>query len=324
MRMIAILRAIRTRHYLLSFALLGSVGLLMMKVAAGGPWNGFNVRDSLVPMAAIEHGGPPRDGIPTIDHPRFTTIADAGWLKDEDRVLGLERNGVARAYPVAILNLHEIVNDTFGNEPVTVTYCPLCGTGIAFKSIVNGQKLRFGVSGLLYNSDVLLYDRETESLWSQIMGKAVTGQYKGVALQRIPMSHTSWQDWRKRFPDTKVLSRDTGANRDYARNPYQGYGDSRGVWFSVSNQSDELHPKAWVVGVQRGTHFKAYPFDELARSGGVVHERLGGEEIIIRYDASSRSVTVTDNTGAEIPTISAYWFAWYAFHPETEIFRVDQ
>ncbi len=324
MHMIAILKTIRARHYLLSLALLGAVGLLLMKVAAGGPWNGFDVRDSLIPMAAIERGGPPRDGIPSIDEPRFTTIANSKWLKDDDRVLGLERNGIARAYPVAILNLHEIVNDTFGDEPITVTYCPLCGTGIAFKSNVNGQKLRFAVSGLLYNSDVLLFDRQTESLWSQIMGKAVTGQLKGAELQRIAMSHTSFRDWKKRFPKSTVLSRETGANRDYTRNPYEGYGDNRGVWFSISDQSDELHPKAWVVGVQRGNHFKAYPFEELARTGGVVREQLGGEEIIVRYDVSSRSVTVTDKAGVEIPTISAFWFAWYAFHPDTEVYRVDQ
>ena len=323
MLIFTIFRKTRLSYYLLGLMVAAGL-LLMMKVAAGGPWNGFDVQDTLIPTAAIESGGPPRDGIPTIDQPHFTTAVEADWLQADDRVLGIERNGVARAYPVAILNWHEIVNDIIGGEPITVTYCPLCGTGIAFKSVVSGRKLRFAVSGLLYNSDVLLYDRETKSLWSQIMGKAVTGQFKGVALQSIPMSHTTWQDWKKRFPGSVVLSRETGVKRDYTRNPYQGYASSRNVWFSISGQSNELHPKAWVVGVQRGKHYKAYPFDELARSNGIVREQLGGEEIVVRYDVSSRSATVTDQTGVEIPTVSAYWFAWYAFHPDTEVFRAPR
>lgn len=294
---------------------------MMGHVAKAESWNGFDVRAALIPVAAIERGGPPRDGIPVIDHPRFTSVAEAGWLRADDRVLAIERNGVARAYPVAILNWHEIVNDVVGGEAIAVTYCPLCGTGIAFKSMAGGRRLNFAVSGLLYNSDVLLYDRETESLWSQILGKAVTGEFKGIELQRIVMEHTSWQSWKNRHPDGEVLSRDTGFNRDYMRSPYQGYEGQRRVWFSLSAQDDRLHPKAWVVGVQRGDRFKAYPFDELALTDGFVRDQVGEETITVHYDATSRTARVKDQHGVEIPAISAYWFAWYAFHPDTGVFR---
>lgn len=318
-------KAIQTKHFDWNFtAIIAGSLLVWSNIALADSWNGFDVQNALVPVASIERGGPPRDGIPAIDHPRFTDAKDADWLHADDRVLGIYRNGIARAYPIAILNWHEIVNDIIGGEPVTMTYCPLCGSGVAFQSNVNGRKLRFAVSGLLYNSDVLLYDRETESLWSQILGKAVTGKFKGVALQQIALTHTSWQDWKKRFPDSSVLSRDTGFQRDYTRNPYQGYASSRSILFSLSNQDNQLHPKAWVIGVERNGHFKAYPFDELAKTNGVVREQLGKVKIVVHYDTVNRTATVTDKTGGVIPTISAYWFAWYAFHPDTEVFRTPR
>jgi len=298
--------------------------MLGTNAALADSWNDFDVSNALVSPTAIERGGPPRDGIPTIDFPKFTRAENTHWLRPEDRVLGLVRNGVARAYPVAILNWHEIVNDRIFGEPITITYCPLCGTGIAFESTVNGRKLRFAVSGLLYNSDVLLYDRETESLWSQIMATAVTGQLKGSKLTSVVLQHTSWGDWKGRHPDTTVLSRETGIARDYMRNPYQGYADNRRIWFSVASKDKQLHPKAWVVGVQRSANFKAYPFDELAQTNGVVKDQLGGEAITIHYDKANRSARITDQNNEEIPTISAYWFAWYAFHPDTEVFRASK
>ena len=152
--------------------------------------NGYLLNDALIPADEIHHGGPPRDGIPAIDTPQFVDADAAGFLKPSDRVLGIERNGVRKAYPVAILNWHEIVNDRFADEPLVVTYCPLCGTGIAYLSVSGGVELKFGVSGLLYNSDMLLYDRETESLWSQISRQAISGPMKGRKLKSVPVMHT--------------------------------------------------------------------------------------------------------------------------------------
>ena len=158
--------------------------------------NGFDLSGSLIPIDEIRRGGPPRDGIPSIDNPIFITSKETEFLKNKDRILGVYHNKVAKAYPVSILNYHEIVNDFFGEDPVVITYCPLCGSGIAFHSKVQGKSGTFGVSGLLYNSDVLLYDRNTKSLWSQLMNRAITGQAKGESLQVIPTVNTTWADWQ--------------------------------------------------------------------------------------------------------------------------------
>ena len=177
--------------------------------------NGFELDDALVPPDEILNGGPGRDGIRSLDYPAFVSAGDAAFLKDKDRVLGLELNGVARAYPIRILNYHEIVNDAFGDHAVVVTYCPLCNSGIAFDATVDRVRLEFGVSGLLYNSDVLLYDRQTGSLWSQIEKMAISGDMKGTALTAFPLRHTTWRDWVARYPDTEVLSDETGFRRNY-------------------------------------------------------------------------------------------------------------
>jgi hypothetical protein len=142
---------------------------------AGPLKNGFDLTDALVPGNEVHSGGPPRDGIPAIDKPRFVTATAASFLKGDERVLGIRHNGVSKAYPITILSWHEIVNDRFAGDPVAISYCPLCGTGIAYRARADDQALTFGVSGLLYNSDMLLYDRNTGSLWSQIMRQAISG-----------------------------------------------------------------------------------------------------------------------------------------------------
>jgi hypothetical protein len=287
-------------------------------VVQGQVKNGFNLSGALIPGDEILSGGPPRDGIPAIDAPKFVNADAARFLQPTDRVLGIVRNSVAKTYPVSILNWHEIVNDTFAGEPIVVSYCPLCGTGIAYVARAGDQVLKFGVSGLLYNSDMLLYDRQTQSLWSQIRKQAVSGSMKGERLQAIPLMHTTWADWRQRYPDSLVLSTDTGYPRDYTRSPYAGYGQSRALYFSVREQDQRYHPKEWVLGVEIDGHFKAYPFVELEKSSGPVRDILGGHHVMVTYDHRHRTaVAITDN-GDVLPTIMAYWFAWYAFHPTTE------
>lgn len=306
--------------------------LVLAAPLGGAAWantvlNGFQLKDALISVDAIERGGPPRDGIPSLDRPRFVSREQARFLMPDDRVLGIQRNGIARAYPVAILNWHEIVNDRFGEEPVVVTYCPLCGTGMAYRAEVGGQELSFGVSGLLYNSDVLLYDRQTESLWSQLMTKAVSGPWRGQALEMIPLTHTSWQDWQQRHPHTQVLSRDTGHDRDYGRDPYAGYARSRDIWFQVSHHSGRHHPKEPVIGVVIDDQAKAWPFERLAVLGEQVEhaDTLAGKDVLVRYDHRHRTGSVHDaKTGEEIPSVIAFWFAWYAFYPDTAVFDGDR
>jgi hypothetical protein len=285
--------------------------------------NGFSVTEALIPVDEIHSGGPPRDGIPAIDRPRFVSADSAGFLQENDRVLGIVRNGVSKAYPVAILNWHEIVNDRFADEPVVVTYCPLCGTGIAFLTTTDDQVLDFGVSGLLYNSDMLLYDRQTQSLWSQIRRQAVSGPMKGAKLQAIPLMHTQWADWKQRYPTTLVLSRDTGYHRDYTRNPYQGYEKTGDLYFPVRVQDDRYHLKEPVLGIEIAGRFRAYPFAELEKSDGDVHDTFAGHAIVVKYDKQYHTAVATDGQGKTLPGIIAFWFAWYAFHPDTEVYRAN-
>ncbi len=282
--------------------------------------NGFDLSNSLVPRAEIRHGGPPRDGIPAIDEPHFVVADEATFLRDEERVLGMVRNGIAKAYPIRILNYHEIVNDRFGDEAVVVSFCPLCGTGMGFSANVAGRARSFGVSGLLYNSDVLLYDRESESLWSQIMKKAVTGPLRGAKLDHLPLTHTTWRDWRGQHADTLVLSTDTGHRRDYSRTPYAGYETSADIYFPVGKVDRRYHPKELVIALNLNGAAKVYPFAELSRTDGAISDVLGGDAIRVEFDVRNRTGRILDAAGRELPSVIAYWFAWIAFHPESEVY----
>lgn len=286
--------------------------------------NGFDLSGALVPPEEIVQGGPPRDGIPALSDPRFVRGSEAKWLREDDRVLALESAGVAKAYPVRILNWHEVVNDEIGGEPVLVSFCPLCGTGMAFDPRVDGRRLTFGVSGLLYNSDVLMYDRQTESLWTQIGRRAVAGSLRGAELRQVPMMHTTWGRWRERHPRTLVLSRDTGHSRDYDSDPYLGYGRDPRLMFPVGNTDERLETKALVLGVAREGAAKAYPFEALRMEPSPVRDRLGGEELLVYFDRDSETAFATDLKGEPLPTTVAYWFAWSAFHPETAVWAEER
>ncbi len=285
------------------------------------PYNGFDVSDSLIPVERIMHGGPERDGIPAIDDPHFINNSDADFLHEQDRVLGLELHGMQRAYPVRILNYHEIVNDLVGARSVTITWCPLCGSGMAFVADVENRRMQFGVSGLLYNSDMLLYDRSTYSLWSQLMHQAISGPLKGKRLAMLPLQLTSWSDWQTRHPSGQVLSTQTGFRRDYSRDPYPGYAQGESLIFAVDNMSRAYHPKEQVIGVEIDGHFKAYPFIELSRHQGELLDHVGGSNIRVIFDPRHRSARVFRVDGSEIAAVISYWFAWYAFHPDTDVFR---
>ncbi len=287
--------------------------------------NGFDLADSIIPHNLILQGGPPRDGIPSIDNPKFLTPDLVNYMKPQELVLGVVIAGQAKAYPIHILNWHEIVNDRIGSRHFVVSYCPLCGTGMVFSAMRNGSLMTFGVSGLLYNSDVLLYDRQTNSLWSQVMRKSISGKLKGTQLKQIAAMHTTWENWLKRYPQTKVLSRETGATRNYDRDPYSGYEFSQHTYFPVTNKAPrDYHPKERVLGVTVNGVFKAYPFVELAKNNKIKFaDSIAGKKLNIHWDKKNSTSWVTDNKGREYPVTVAYWFAWFAFHPETLVFKTS-
>lgn len=273
--------------------------------------NGFNLGNAIVPVKMIKGGGPKRDAIPALDNPLFIKPEEAEYLKDEDLVVSVNSNGKYRAYPIRILNHHEIVNDSIGEDHFTVTYCPLCGTAMVFKRTINGRLFDFGGSGMLYESDVLLYDRQTESLWSQLGMKAVTGPMVGEELPWMVSELMTWEVWKKSYPDGEVLSKKTGYDRPYFRNPYAGYAKSKGVMFNVSLYRTELAPKTWVLGVKVDEHPAAYEL-ALFPPKATVKDTVKGVDIYINYDPENKKAVVTHGgTGEVIPSVLSYWFAWH-------------
>lgn len=242
-------------------------------------------------------------------------------MDDDDLVIALDRGGVSRAYPLRIMLWHEIVNDQIAGEPVTVTYCPLCGTSVVFDARVDGEALSFGVSGLLFQSDVLMYDRKTESLWSQLAFKAVSGPQVGKTLKWLPSQIITWAAWKKKHPNGDVLSTTTGFPRDYTFNPYSGYEQSQAVWFGVPNNRQDYSNKTWILGLVVDGRAKAYALDELP-ANRPVPDSIGGLDLRVEYDPETREPKVMSaKTGEAVPFTLSYWFAWQAFYPETEVWR---
>lgn len=273
----------------------------------------FTLSPSLIDTDQILSGGPPKDGIPALTNPKMDTAKQAShWMNEQDQILGVVIRGKARAYPIRILNWHEIINDQISEQPLVITYCPLCGSGMAFQT-----QDKFGVSGLLYQSDVLLYDRKSESLWSQIMMQAVAGPRSGERLSQLTVEHTTWNTWLKQHPQTTVLSRDTGYRRDYNRNPYSGYESVADIYFPINHHDTRLAPKDWVVGLNIGKHHKAWSLEYLKKRGRH-KESWRGHQLNIEVEGTG--IRISDRqTGKQLPITRLYWFAWATFHPDTEL-----
>lgn len=229
-----------------------------------------------IPMNEIHDGGPGIDGIAALTRPQSIPAGAADYMEDDDQVLGIARDGESRAYPLRILVNHEIVNDTLAGRPVFVTFCPECGTGIAFDPNVNGKALEFGVSGTLYQRNLLMYDRgsNTPSLWLQATGEAVVGPKTGISLDRVPTTQAPWSEWKAAHPNTTVLSKETG--HDYSYIPYPDI-------------LDQL-PKQ-ILGVIVGDEQKAYFFENL-RQIQVVNDVLDGVPIVLIASPDSDAVRV--------------------------------
>ncbi|TRX59406.1 DUF3179 domain-containing protein [Fulvivirga sp. M361] len=278
--------------------------------------NGFNLSDLTISFSEIKQGGPPKDGIPAINHPRFESASNATFIKPNDLIIGVEINGIAKAYPIKILNWHEIVNDEISTRPVVITYCALCRSGLVFNACVKGRAYTFGVSGLLYNSDVLLYDRETQSLWSQLIGASVAGTNSGKALEVITSQMVTWAEWKEQYPKTLVLSTETGYVRNYDHSPYSAYGLTDQLMFPVEHENHVLLNKQLVVGIELDGEYIAFPFSRLRKKNAdKVYKGL-----TVQFDKKRQTVVVFNQVGDVYPSVTLYWFAWYAIHPDTKIF----
>jgi hypothetical protein len=281
----------------------------------------------------IRSGGPPKGGIgvdkgiPALaeNNIKFVSVVEADeWIEDNELVLVLIHNGVKRVYPLQILVFHEIANDRIKGEPILITYCPLCGSGIAYESyvIIDGEKTesRFGTSGKLYNSNLIMYDEQTDSYWQQIDGKAIVGELTGQELKEISIDTVTWRDWKISHPNSEVLSQDTGMNRNYGRDPYGNYYEDSFLLFPVDNEDNRIHAKTQVFGIEINGIYKAYQQDDV-KEAGTIEDTVGGVNIKLEQQVDGR-VTVTNlDTNQEIVKEVDFWFAWYAFHPETQLYE---
>jgi hypothetical protein len=268
--------------------------ILIAGVASADRFNGFAVSNATIQIDDILSGGPPRDGIPAIDHPRFIAPSDAGFMLNDDEVVSVTVGEETRAYPLRILVWHEIVNDEIGGQPIAVTYCPLCGTAMVFGRTVGERTLDFGVSGLLYQSDVLMYDRQTESLWSQLAMSAVSGPLVKSKLTWMPSSQMTWAAWKSMHPQGRVLSTETGHRRNYAGQSYARYIKSPDTLFPVPSTRTELPKKDWVVGVLIDGVASAYPVRSLAVDESI-RDEVNGIALKISYDSVNQQVEVVEH-----------------------------
>ena len=274
----------------------------------------------LVHPDKIRRGGPPKDGIPSIDDPKYISLEEADeWIADDELVLAIDYKGVKRVYPMQILVWHEIVNDTIAGDPILVTYCPLCGSGIAFERTVNGREVEFGTSGKLYNSNLIMYDRLTDTYWTQIDGLAVLGELTGTKLTPISIDTVPWREWKSVHPDSEVLSRDTGYSRQYGRDPYGDYYENSFLMFPVENRDDRIHPKSVVFGIEVDGVYKAYREDDV-KELGTIEDEVNGRNLLITRDQAGAVEIIDTDSGEEIVKERDFWFAWYAFHPDTLLF----
>ncbi|WP_040606381.1 DUF3179 domain-containing protein [Salisaeta longa] len=244
-----------------------------------------------VPYDEIQSGGVPRDGIPPIDDPVYVSTAAAdAWLAGHEPVIRVTLNGAAYAFPLQVLIWHEVVNTTVGGVPVVVTFCPLCYTALAFKRpVVAGERLTFGTTGNLRHSDLIMWDRQTESWWQQFNGTAIVGALTGRTLPRVPSQIVAWRTFRQAHLEGRVLSRQTGHNRPYGQNPYVGYDTMSQRPFAYNGPTDDrLLPMQRVVGVRRGTAARAYPLKGL-RTARVVHDTLGGTPLVVLWSPGTAS-----------------------------------
>lgn len=239
----------------------------------------------------ILSGGPPRDGISPIDQPEFITVAEAdAWLNPVEPVIQVSINQEMKAYPIQILTWHEIVNDTLGGLPIVITFCPLCNTAIAFERTVDGEELTFGTTGRLRFSNLIMYDRQTESWWQQATGEGIVGELTGVQLTFVPAAMVSWEEFKGAHPQGLVLSRETGFTRNYGRNPYTGYDDINNSPFLYQGPQTpgELPPVARVLALEFDGETVAYPYDLLSEIS-VVNDRVGQQEVAVFWAPGTAS-----------------------------------
>lgn len=300
------------------------IGLLYSCSTSGSdePSPGSSGNGSLewsIPISLVLDGGPGRDGIPALENPNFVEAGDANFLRDEDLVIGFKNGSDIRAYPHIILDWHEIVNDNIGDVSMAITYCPLTGTGIGWNRVLNGNETTFGVSGLLYNTNLIPFDRATKSNWSQILNESVNGELIGDKVDLIMLFEADWKTWKTIYPNTKVVSTNTGFSRTYGTSPYGDYNTNNNRFLFPVPKDPRLPSKERVHAVVDGEDAKAYRFGNFT-SDNMIRDTFKGREYLIvgndnfivsfelngdketldfEYVHEGSEIMVTDNEGNE-------------------------
>ncbi|MDH3976130.1 MAG: DUF3179 domain-containing protein [Deltaproteobacteria bacterium] len=262
---------------------------------------------------------PFRGNIPPITEPKYIKAAEASFLKEDDEVIGFIRGGVKKAYPVKIMRWHAIVSEEIGGEALMITYDPLSRLGLAYKRRVLDKAITFKASDKIYNANPLLTDKETKSLWSQYTGKCVLGRLAGQELEAIPVMVSSWSDWKKSYPETEVLSLETGYRREYGKNVYSDFYSNEFIPFEVEHEDKRIKNKEEVYGIVIGSSAKAYRQGNL-KKGSTLSDAVGGINFTLSVDANGIVSARKDGGREEIVVRKAFWFSWAAFQPETEIY----
>ncbi len=298
---------------ILFFALVVSITFVSTGVLANpllkAKWPTTNFDQSTIELSEVMSGGPPKDGIPAIDTPLFDNVQQAEkWLDLREPVIRVEHAGEARAYPLQLLIYHEIVNDQIEDLPISVTFCPLCNSSVVFDRRLDGRILDFGTTGMLRMSDMVMYDRQTESWWQQIIGEGIVGEYAGIRLTQVPSSIVSFADFAKAHPNGKVVNRETGHSRPYGNNPYRGYDAIDQTPFLFRDELDpRLPPMERVMHIEVANGAKLYPFSTL-KDQGVVNDTISDTPIVLFSRAGLLSVldASTINQSREIQAVTAY------------------
>ena len=293
-------------------------------------WPNTDFTKSTVNFSEIISGGPPKDGIPAIDNPKFKPTSEITDIGGQEPVIFLQINSEAKAYPLRILMWHEIANDTVGGVPVTVTFCPLCNASIVFDRRVNNQTLDFGVSGKLRHSDMIMYDRQTESWWQQFVGKAIVGKMTGTALKRLPAKIMPFASFKSTYPEGTVLLPPTSQGRRYGVNPYVKYDSLENPFLYKGRYDGPGSPMSYVVSIDK----EAWLLTDIRKAGEVTHNdiriqwqkgmnsSLDSEHISKGRDIGFVTVQrKTENGYEDIPYDTTFAFAFKAFYPDGIIYE---
>jgi hypothetical protein len=272
---------------------------------------------SEVLMEDLVDAGVVQDGIPSIDEAKYESIVEADmYLDDLGSGLAVESSGRAWFFPYQVLVWHEIANTSIDGVPMVVTYCPLCASGIVYRAQVEGQTLEFGTTGKLWNNNLVMYDRQTDSWWVQLLGKAFNGVLEGKGLESYPSIEMTWDEFKGSYRSANVLSRETAYDRDYTSNPYGSYEDSMAIYYPLTHMDERLYSKDRVLGLIVGEEVIAYP-EKFIKEEGEISGSLAGESFTISLDEDTISV---ESSSERLRSVQSYWFCFVASYPSTSIY----